>query len=284
MVDVDHFSRLVRVSERNRPVRPNRLVEVQRALVVAVMQSRWADERVEPTIVDAVNDRLDDHADVVDGGFAEERKSARSLMSRRQGSDNFVRARRIEAEQRRILTFNRIEYGHFAVSLFFVIRVFDHLAVVRTDRNERRCDPEAGEREHVGHGPVQHRASGRAEGQKGHRYEQRNPFHLRHLRLIAGKEGSPHDRRVSTKSDSFRKGNDFLGLGIEPATARTCENIPVLPKTTDRIDYARCRVEPAFEAVNWWVITVSAINCALATATFIKSPTHQPSAIACLNR
>gem|GEM_PF-6357789 len=37
VVDVDHFGRLVGVSERHWPVRPHCLVEVERAFVVTVM-------------------------------------------------------------------------------------------------------------------------------------------------------------------------------------------------------------------------------------------------------
>ena len=58
VVDVDDFLSLVDVCERDRPARADLLVEVHRALVVAVVQASRSDVWVELALVDAVHDWL----------------------------------------------------------------------------------------------------------------------------------------------------------------------------------------------------------------------------------
>jgi len=137
VVDVDDFFALISVGHRDRPVRPDCFVKVDRAFVMAVMQPSWPDERIKATLIDSVNDRFNHDPDVVHVRFCNEGKSARSANTRWQSSNNFVRSRWVQAEQRSVVAFDLVQNRHFAVSFFFVVGVFDQLAVVRADRNQR---------------------------------------------------------------------------------------------------------------------------------------------------
>ena len=71
-VDVDDFLSLIDVCERNRPVGSNRFVVVDRTLVVTVVQSSWADKRIDFALVQAVYDRFNNDANVVALRFLKE--------------------------------------------------------------------------------------------------------------------------------------------------------------------------------------------------------------------
>ncbi len=148
MVDVDDLDRFIQMTERNRPVRSFDEVVVDRTLVVAVVQSSRPSERVEPAIVHPIDDRFGDDFYVISSCFSEERPAARCIV--RQGSHDFIGTWRILAEDRGMFAFHRIKDRYLVVTFFLDVCVFNQLAVVRADRNQRRRTVERAQSE--GHG------------------------------------------------------------------------------------------------------------------------------------
>ena len=72
-VDVDHILSLIHMSERDRPVRSNRLVIVDCALVVTVVQSSWPDKRIDFAFVQPIDDGLNNNSNVVALRFLKKR-------------------------------------------------------------------------------------------------------------------------------------------------------------------------------------------------------------------
>ena len=83
MVDVDHFLSRMRVREGDRPVGADCLVEVDRALVVALLQATWTGQGIHPALADAVDDVLDDDPHVVAMRLSEEVQAARRIIGQR---------------------------------------------------------------------------------------------------------------------------------------------------------------------------------------------------------
>jgi len=143
VVDVHHFGAFVVMSERNRPERGNPFLEVDRALVVTLVQSGRTGQRIESAIPEAIDDRLDHNPDVVQLRFRQTRHAAPDFIGQR--SHHFIIRRRIHAEQRSIFPFDRIENRRTSIPFFVDVRIFNQLTPVRTDRNDRRRSPEFGE-------------------------------------------------------------------------------------------------------------------------------------------
>ncbi len=139
-IDVDNFHRLVDVCEWNGPVSSNRLVVIDRALVVTVMQSAGTDERIDFAFVETIHERFHDNLDIVHGRFLEESKSSGTRF--RHGPNDLVLAGIVNAEDRSVLAFHRVEDRHAIVSLIFPELVFHTLAQISRHRNGRQSFPE----------------------------------------------------------------------------------------------------------------------------------------------
>ena len=181
VVHVDHVLGGIGVGERHRPVRPDCLVVVHRGLVVAVVQLGRSDHRVEPARIDPVDDQLDDDLHVVPGRLGQERVAPGGLVGQRP--NHLVLRRRIQAVQRSVFALDRIEHRHLAVTLFLVIGIFDHLAEVRTDRDERRGHEELRSIEDYGHNAVEDVTSTAHRAGQGQRHEQGKSFVPCHLEV-----------------------------------------------------------------------------------------------------
>ena len=136
VVDVDNLNRFIQVTERNRPVRSFDQVVVDSALVVTVMQASRSSEREEPAVIHPIDDRFSHDFHIISSRFSEERPAAGCFI--RQGSHHFIRTWRILTEDRGVFPFHRIKNRYLVVTFFPDVRVFNHLAVVRADRNQRR--------------------------------------------------------------------------------------------------------------------------------------------------
>ena len=136
VVDVDDLNRFIQMAERNRPVRSFDQVVVDSALVVAVVQSSRSGEWEEPAVIHAIDDWFSHDFHIISSRFSEERPATGRFV--RQRSHHFIRTRRILTEDWGMFPFHRIKNRYFVVTFFPDVRVFDHLAVVRADRNQRR--------------------------------------------------------------------------------------------------------------------------------------------------
>jgi len=124
-VDIDDFLDLINMCERDRPIGSDHLLIVDRALVVAVMQTAWSDQWVNFALIEPVNQRLNNDLDVVHLSFLEEGKA--SCRTVRQSTHDLVVARRVHAED---IAFDGIEDRDAIISLIFPEFVFHQLAVI----------------------------------------------------------------------------------------------------------------------------------------------------------
>ena len=123
------------MSKRYWPVRSFDQVIIDRALVVAVVQSGGASEREEAAVVHTVNNRLGHDLDIVSSGFGEERPAAGSFLWQR--SHHLVSTRWVLAEEGGMFPFYGIQDRYLVVPLFLRIGILDEFAVIRADRNQR---------------------------------------------------------------------------------------------------------------------------------------------------
>jgi hypothetical protein len=148
VVDVDNLYRFICEPERNRPIRSFDQIVVDRAFVVAVVQSSRTGKRVESAIIHSINDWFSYDFHVIPCCFCEEWPAAGRFLG--QGTHHFIGTWWILAEQRSVFAFNGIKNRYLVVPFFLNHGIFNQLAVIRADRNQRRRSVERAERE--GHG------------------------------------------------------------------------------------------------------------------------------------
>lgn len=137
-VDVDNFHRLIDMCEGHWPVGSDCLVVVDRALVVAVMQAAGANQRVDFAVVETIDERFHNDANVVHLRFLEEGNATRRIIW--QGSHDLIFARRVDAED---VAFDGIQYGNAVVAFIFPEFVFHQLALVSRHRHCGQHLPES---------------------------------------------------------------------------------------------------------------------------------------------
>ena len=115
-IEVDDLNLVIDVVERNRIVRPVKLVVIDRALVVAVHQLARSGEREDLARVDLLTNLLDQDPDVIALGFIEDRAA---ILELGHFIPHLFLARRVEAGRRCELGRDRVENGNLVAFLSF---------------------------------------------------------------------------------------------------------------------------------------------------------------------
>src|SRR5581483_10426948 len=164
LVDVDDLDLRLARPVGERPLGFGRLVVVDGALVVAVVQLRQADEREEARRVDLVHDALGDDLDVVAELFIDVRNAAGHL---RHGAEDGAVVGRVLAQRRREAFADGRQHRRFEVGVVGVLLLH---ALVDPRRHRD------GKRKETNRVNAAGRATGHYQGH-GQHYPSSHPFH-----------------------------------------------------------------------------------------------------------